>query len=186
MIGRSGHAIGSAMKPLSPDQVRNFANVHPEDRLEPLGTGVTSRNHGLEAAAKLAEEAADWHAGLPDARPKAASDALAALARRIRARKEPETIATAEEVYFTAIGPSSPFGHLCIGPVSWSQIAQITKIDQIQSDSFMFGDRDRYAIAVFYEDGASATWNFERDKELRDKIFALIVAHQCLDLKSYG
>jgi len=50
----------------------------------------------------------------------------------------------------------------------------------------MIGDRDRYAIAVFYEDGASATWNFERDKELRDKIFALIIAHQFLDLKSYG
>src|SRR5215207_2070595 len=111
------------MKPLNPDQARNFANVRPEDLLGPLGTGVTSRNHGLEAAAKLAEEAADWHADLPDARPKAASDALAALARRIRARKEAETIATAEDVCFTAIGPSSPFGHLCIGPVSWSQIA---------------------------------------------------------------
>jgi hypothetical protein len=95
------------MKPLSPDQARKFADVGPEDRFRPLGTGVVSRNHGLEAAAKLAEEAAEWHAGLPDARPEAASDALAALARRIRARKEPETIATAEHVYFTAIGPSS-------------------------------------------------------------------------------
>jgi hypothetical protein len=174
------------MKPLSPDQAQKFANVRPEDRLGPLGTGVASRNHGLEAAAKLAEEAAGWHAGLPDARPKAASDALGALATRIRARKEPETIATADDVYFTAIGPSSPFGHLCIGPVNWSQIARIAKTDEIDSDSFMFGDRDRYAIEVFYEDGASATWNFERDKELRDKIFALIVAHQCLDLKSHG
>jgi hypothetical protein len=43
--------------------------------------------------------------------------------------------------------------------VSWSQIARIAKTDKIDSDSFMFGDRDRYAIAVFYEDGVSATWN---------------------------
>jgi hypothetical protein len=88
----------------------------------------------------------------PDARPKAASDALAALARRIRSRKEPATIANAHDVHFTAIAPSGPFGHLCIGPVNWSQIARITKTGHLEPDSFMFGDRERYAIEVVYED----------------------------------
>jgi hypothetical protein len=174
------------MKPLSPDQAQKWANLQPDERSGPLGTGVTSRNHGLEAAAKLAEEAAAWHSGLPNARPKAASDALAALARRIRSRKEPATIATVDDVHFAAIAPSGPFGHLCIGPVNWSQIARIRKTNRVEHDSFMFGDRDCYAIEVFYEDGESATWEFERDQELRDKIFALLVAHQCLDLTSYG
>jgi hypothetical protein len=157
------------------------------DGSAPPGTGVACRNEGLEAAAKLADDAAEWHRGFRDTRPEATREALAALARRLRARKDPEPISqAADDVSFTAIGPTGPFGHLCIGPVNWSHIERIVKADRTRADSFEFADRDRYGIDVVYEDGRVAYWDFERDQELRDKVFALIVSHQVHDLKSYG
>lgn len=89
------------------------------------------------------------------------------------------------EVTFNSYIPKLPYDHFANGPINWSSITKISKLDVSYAASDSVDDRDRYYIKVEVSGRLEFKIPFEFDCELRDKVFDVIKDHQENHLKSY-